>query len=70
MKCKRCKRTTKKLKRPNPVVKSKPKECYYCEECKIIYTVLPKTDGEKIILARPIQEGDRIEGDMFTPYYS
>jgi|GEM_PF-2600538 len=69
MKCKHCKRKTKKLKRHNPVVKAKPRDYYYCEDCKVIYTVLPKTDGDKYIFTRPVQEGDRIEGDFFTPYY-
>ena len=69
MKCKHCKRNMKKLKRRNPVVKAKPKDCYYCKDCKMIYTVLPKTDGDKYVFARPVQEGDRIEDDVFTPYY-
>lgn len=59
---------TRTLKRPNPVLKGKYITYHYCPACKVIHTVVRST-AEPIILSRPIQEGDRVDGDMFTPWY-
>lgn len=70
MKCLTCKNECLPLKKPYHVSKDKFYDCYYCEKCQKVYTVISrcKECGGEAVRSRKIRKGDKIENGFYIPF--